>query len=91
MSPCLGLAILWDIDNLQQVSENSWALVLIHLKIVKWPLKVLHSYLHHKMLLVEEGLQQKQNNEKGLQFQEVFESLICLELEGANDNKMWIC
>lgn len=40
------------------------------------------------MLLVEEGLQQKQNNEKGLQFQEVFESLICLELEGANDNKM---
>lgn len=43
------------------------------------------------MLLVEEGLQQKQNNKKGLQFQEVFESLIYLELEGANDNKMWIC
>lgn len=30
----------------------------------------------------------KTNNEKGLQFQEVSESLICLELEGANDNKM---
>lgn len=41
------------------------------------------------MLLVEEGLQQKPNNGKGLQFQEVSESLICWESDrvGPNDGQ----